>query len=115
MFSTSDHCISINVYVMFLNDMRSIVITVSSCASFLWSQDSSQIGLLKELLDLQKDMVVMLLSLLEGKIFFSVVWLSIPVFSPCLVLFKLLFKLYSVLFRKRGKWYNCPADGRHVG
>lgn len=29
-------------------------------------QDSSQIGLLKELLDLQKDMVVMLLSLLEG-------------------------------------------------
>lgn len=30
-------------------------------------QDSSQIGLLKELLDLQKDMVVMLLSLLEGK------------------------------------------------
>lgn len=30
-------------------------------------QDSSQIELLKELLDLQKDMVVMLLSLLEGK------------------------------------------------
>lgn len=30
-------------------------------------QDSSQIGLLKELLDLQKDMVVMLLSLLEGE------------------------------------------------
>ena len=35
-------------------------------------QDSSQIGLLKELLDLQKDMVVMLLSLLEGM-------MSIPV------------------------------------
>ncbi|XP_071368984.1 ryanodine receptor 1, partial [Centroberyx affinis] len=32
------------------------------------AQDSSQIGLLKELLDLQKDMVVMLLSLLEGNI-----------------------------------------------
>ncbi|XP_031429541.1 ryanodine receptor 1b isoform X8 [Clupea harengus] len=32
------------------------------------SEDSSQIGLLKELLDLQKDMVVMLLSLLEGNI-----------------------------------------------
>ncbi|XP_069500422.1 ryanodine receptor 1 isoform X4 [Ambystoma mexicanum] len=31
-------------------------------------QDSSQIGLLKELLDLQKDMVVMLLSLLEGNV-----------------------------------------------
>lgn len=31
-------------------------------------QDSSQIGLLKELLDLQKDMVVMLLSLLEGTV-----------------------------------------------
>lgn len=30
------------------------------------AQDSSQLGLLKELLDLQKDMVVMLLSLLEG-------------------------------------------------
>ncbi|XP_047660704.1 ryanodine receptor 1 isoform X4 [Tachysurus fulvidraco] len=32
------------------------------------AQDSSQIALLKELLDLQKDMVVMLLSLLEGNI-----------------------------------------------
>ncbi|KAK5929891.1 hypothetical protein CgunFtcFv8_011083 [Champsocephalus gunnari] len=32
------------------------------------AQDSSQIGLLKELLDLQKEMVVMLLSLLEGNI-----------------------------------------------
>ncbi|KAI1893681.1 hypothetical protein AGOR_G00126200 [Albula goreensis] len=32
------------------------------------SEDSSQIGLLKELLDLQKDMVVMLLSLLEGNV-----------------------------------------------
>uniref|UniRef100_A0AAQ5Z5U4 Ryanodine receptor 3 n=1 Tax=Amphiprion ocellaris TaxID=80972 RepID=A0AAQ5Z5U4_AMPOC len=31
------------------------------------SQDASQIELLKELMDLQKDMVVMLLSLLEGK------------------------------------------------
>lgn len=40
-------------------------IFVSLCVlAFL--QDSSQIGLLKELLDLQKDMVVMLLSLLEG-------------------------------------------------
>lgn len=35
-------------------------------------QDSSQIGLLKELLDLQKDMVVMLLSLLEGRVSVSV-------------------------------------------
>uniref|UniRef100_A0A3Q2Z7H8 Ryanodine receptor 1 n=1 Tax=Hippocampus comes TaxID=109280 RepID=A0A3Q2Z7H8_HIPCM len=34
----------------------------------LAQQDSSQIGLLKELLDLQKDMVVMLLSLLEGNV-----------------------------------------------
>ncbi|XP_017585040.1 PREDICTED: ryanodine receptor 1 [Corvus brachyrhynchos] len=32
------------------------------------AQDSSQLGLLKELLDLQKDMVVMLLSLLEGNV-----------------------------------------------
>nr|XP_055030657.1 ryanodine receptor 1b isoform X5 [Misgurnus anguillicaudatus] len=32
------------------------------------AEDSSQIGLLKELLDLQKDMVVMLLSLLEGNV-----------------------------------------------
>ncbi|XP_072301849.1 ryanodine receptor 3 isoform X1 [Eucyclogobius newberryi] len=32
------------------------------------SQDSSQIELLKELMDLQKDMVVMLLSLLEGNV-----------------------------------------------
>uniref|UniRef100_A0A671NSP4 Ryanodine receptor 1-like n=1 Tax=Sinocyclocheilus anshuiensis TaxID=1608454 RepID=A0A671NSP4_9TELE len=32
------------------------------------AQDSSQIALLKELLDLQKDMVVMLLSLLEGNV-----------------------------------------------
>ena len=33
------------------------------------SQDSSQIELLKELLDLQKDMIVMMLSLLEGLLF----------------------------------------------
>lgn len=33
------------------------------CSRF---QDSSQIELLKELMDLQKDMVVMLLSMLEG-------------------------------------------------
>lgn len=31
-------------------------------------KDSSQIELLKELMDLQKDMVVMLLSMLEGEI-----------------------------------------------
>ena len=31
-------------------------------------QDSSQIELLKELLDLQKDMIVMMLSLLEGEL-----------------------------------------------
>ena len=30
-------------------------------------QDSSQIELLKELMDLQQDMIVMMLSLLEGK------------------------------------------------
>jgi len=35
------------------------------------SQDSSQIELLKELLDLQKDMIVMMLSLLEGLLFDS--------------------------------------------
>ena len=35
--------------------------------SFHW-QDSSQIELLKDLMDLQKDMVVMLLSMLEGMI-----------------------------------------------
>lgn len=33
-------------------------------------QDSSQIELLKQLMDLQKDMVVMMLSLLEGRHFF---------------------------------------------
>lgn len=33
-------------------------------------QDSSQIELLKELMDLQKDMVVMLLSMLEGTLEF---------------------------------------------
>lgn len=35
------------------------------CVLFIM-QDSSQIELLKELMDLQKDMVVMLLSMLEG-------------------------------------------------
>lgn len=34
---------------------------------YLSNQDSSQIELLKELMDLQKDMVVMLLSMLEGR------------------------------------------------
>lgn len=43
-------------------------------------QDSSQIGLLKELLDLQKDMVVMLLSLLEGRASVSV--RDSPLFLP---------------------------------
>uniref|UniRef100_F6UA28 Ryanodine receptor 2 n=1 Tax=Ornithorhynchus anatinus TaxID=9258 RepID=F6UA28_ORNAN len=37
-------------------------------ASLLWASDSSQIELLKELMDLQKDMVVMLLSMLEGNV-----------------------------------------------
>lgn len=35
---------------------------------FFLLQDSSQIELLKELMDLQKDMIVMLLSLLEGSL-----------------------------------------------
>lgn len=38
---------------------------------FLYMQDSSQIDLLKALMDLQKDMVVMLLSMLEGRINFK--------------------------------------------
>lgn len=38
---------------------------------FFLIQDSAQIELLKELLDLLKDMVVMLLSLLEGSSHFS--------------------------------------------
>lgn len=45
---------------------RSQSSSVLSDLDFGLLQDSSQIGLLKELLDLQKDMVVMLLSLLEG-------------------------------------------------
>lgn len=40
-----------------------LVISNAVCSRF---QDSSQIELLKELMDLQKDMVVMLLSMLEG-------------------------------------------------
>lgn len=39
---------------------------LSSSYLCFFSQDSSQIDLLKELMDLQKDMVVMLLSMLEG-------------------------------------------------
>lgn len=39
------------------------IISNAVCSFF---QDSSQIELLKELMDLQKDMVVMLLSMLEG-------------------------------------------------
>ncbi|XP_064296451.1 ryanodine receptor 1-like [Phalacrocorax carbo] len=53
------------------------------------AQDSSQIGLLKELLDLQKDMVVMLLSLLEGNVVNGTIarrwwtcWWSPPATSP---------------------------------
>ena len=40
------------------------------------SKHSSQLDLLKELLNLQKDMVIMMLSMLEGKIifFFYVSW-----------------------------------------
>uniref|UniRef100_A0A8C3CXD0 Ryanodine receptor 2 n=1 Tax=Cairina moschata TaxID=8855 RepID=A0A8C3CXD0_CAIMO len=39
-----------------------------SQVSFTYNRDSSQIELLKELMDLQKDMVVMLLSMLEGNV-----------------------------------------------
>lgn len=46
------------------------------CSVLAFLQDSSQIGLLKELLDLQKDMVVMLLSLLEGKYCYVISCLS---------------------------------------
>lgn len=38
----------------------------------LSEQDSSQIELLKELLDLQQDMIVMMLSLLEGSQLYSI-------------------------------------------
>ncbi|KAM6956587.1 ryanodine receptor 2-like [Aplochiton taeniatus] len=41
---------------------------VFACMQMKLSQDSSQIELLKELMDLQKDMVVMLLSMLEGNV-----------------------------------------------
>lgn len=40
---------------------------LSEALTVISSQDSSQIELLKELMDLQKDMIVMLLSLLEGE------------------------------------------------
>lgn len=42
-------------------------ISKNSFDLFVFVQDSSQIELLKELMDLQKDMVVMMLSLLEGR------------------------------------------------
>lgn len=38
------------------------------CLFSFYPQDSSQIKLLKELMDLQKDMIVMMLSLLEGSL-----------------------------------------------
>lgn len=44
-----------------------VTVSNATCCSF---QDSSQIELLKELMDLQKDMVVMLLSMLEGRLGF---------------------------------------------
>ena len=47
--------------------------------SFL--QDSSQIELLKELMDLQKDMVVMLLSMLEGMFMFMSIKLCVKPYS----------------------------------
>lgn len=47
-------------------DIRLVSCAKDCCVAVPFFQDSSQIGLLKELLDLQKDMVVMLLSLLEG-------------------------------------------------
>lgn len=88
------------------------VITVKLCI-FVPPQDSSQIGLLKELLDLQKDMVVMLLSLLEGKGLFLGCLRFKLIFNLLLRPIKLL--LLCSVFRKRGKWYHCAPDGRHVG
>lgn len=47
-------------------------------------QDSSQIELLKALMDLQKDMVVMLLSMLEGRMNFKDVFLFFAHILFCL-------------------------------
>ena len=47
-----------------------LVFAVWLKSEYYFLQDSSQIELLKELMDLQKDMVVMLLSMLEGKFMF---------------------------------------------
>lgn len=53
----------------FLNCNDSLWFGSVNMLSLFVLQDSSQIELLKELLDLLKDMVVMLLSLLEGCFF----------------------------------------------
>lgn len=60
----------VNIYRHVLETQRSFckyTIRERGYCDVLLLQDSSQIELLKELMDLQKDMVVMLLSMLEGK------------------------------------------------
>lgn len=69
-------------------------------------QDSKQIKLLKELMDLQKDMVVFLLSMLEGK---SV--RASQVIKNIFVLYRMFKKLMSLIF----SWFILPSSNCVAG
>lgn len=62
------------------------------------SKHSSQVDLLKELLNLQKDMITMMLSMLEG----------------ITNLTGIIFNQYEHFSRKCCKWHHRKADGRHI-
>lgn len=77
------------------------------------SKHSSQVDLLKELLNLQKDMITMMLSMLEGLFYLTpiLLWYLGTSFSP-LVSRLIAFVLH---FRKRCKRDDRKTDGGHTG
>lgn len=97
-----------NLSSRLLESILFLLILILFCCVFPDFQDSSQIGLLKELLDLQKDMVVMLLSLLEGRMSVSG---TLPTRSPPLFLPVTHVLLLPFVFRQRGEWHHCQANG----
>jgi len=70
------------------------------------SKNSSQVDLLKELLNLQKDMVIMMLSMLEGE---EITGIHAPHINQ-----KKLLKSQVLSFRKRDQRNDRKANGWHA-
>lgn len=105
--------LSVRVWDIFLDNHFLLFCCVSESGCV--KQDSSQIGLLKELLDLQKDMVVMLLSLLEGKRYLSIKNVTFivtykpvkPLMSWSITYFIVLLQVILWMAQLLARWLTC--------